>query len=125
MTTEDLEFKRVYRLDSRNLSLGVYADNGCFIGLREKFGDRFLFYESVTVRRYSATRFVVPDSISIQVTLGTKNFSTGKLIRYRGGAWYELDGDQPLKNVMPVSITNRYLIDFLEYVENEIVIDAR
>ena len=35
----------VYRLDSRNLSYGVYDGEDGFIGLRYKFGDTFLFTE--------------------------------------------------------------------------------
>ena len=38
--------RMLYRLSSRNLSLGVYcAENKGFIGLRSKFGERFLFTE--------------------------------------------------------------------------------
>jgi hypothetical protein len=35
----------LYRLRSRNLHLGVYDGDGGFIGIREKFGDRYLFTE--------------------------------------------------------------------------------
>jgi hypothetical protein len=35
----------VYRIHSRNLSLGVYDGNQGFIGIRYKFGDRYLFTE--------------------------------------------------------------------------------
>jgi len=39
----------VYRLSSRNLGLGVYdAERKGFIGIRSKFGDRFLFMEEHT-----------------------------------------------------------------------------
>jgi hypothetical protein len=33
---------RVYKLDCRNLSYGVYDGKGGFIGIRTKFGSRFL-----------------------------------------------------------------------------------
>ena len=36
------EVGAVYRITSRNLSVGVYAGDGLFIGIREKFGSRFL-----------------------------------------------------------------------------------
>lgn len=35
----------LYRINSRNLSLGVYDGNWGFIGIRTKFGDRYLFTE--------------------------------------------------------------------------------
>lgn len=35
----------VYKIHSRNLSYGVYDGNEGFIGIREKFGDRYLFTE--------------------------------------------------------------------------------
>jgi hypothetical protein len=36
---------RVYRISARNFSIAVYADEGRFIGFREKFGVWFLFTE--------------------------------------------------------------------------------
>ena len=39
---EDLKIGSVYRLDSRNLSHGVYLGGGEFVGIRYKFGDEFL-----------------------------------------------------------------------------------
>lgn len=35
----------LYRIDSRNLSLGVYDGKGGFIGIRTKFNSRYLFTE--------------------------------------------------------------------------------
>ena len=35
----------IYRIHSRNLRFGVYDGNGGFIGVREKFGSRYLFTE--------------------------------------------------------------------------------
>jgi hypothetical protein len=35
----------IYRISSRNLRFGVYDGKGGFIGVREKFGDRYLFTE--------------------------------------------------------------------------------
>lgn len=43
---DDLEPGRAYRLKSRNLFVGFWEpERGGFIGVREKFGDRFLFTE--------------------------------------------------------------------------------
>lgn len=35
----------LYKIYSRNLTLGVYDGNGGFVGIREKFGDEYLFTE--------------------------------------------------------------------------------
>lgn len=35
----------LYKISSRNLSFGVFDGNGGFIGIREKFGDEYLFTE--------------------------------------------------------------------------------
>jgi len=35
----------IYKLDSRNLAIGVYDGDNGFIGIRTKFGDRYLFIE--------------------------------------------------------------------------------
>ena len=43
---EDCGPRHIYRLDSRNLRLGVFnLDTKGFIGIRLKFGNRFLFTE--------------------------------------------------------------------------------
>lgn len=36
---------RLYEVDCRNLTLAVYDGKGGFIGIRQKFGDRYLFTE--------------------------------------------------------------------------------
>lgn len=41
----DLIERDVYELHSRNLLVGVYNGHGGFIGIRTKFGDRYLFTE--------------------------------------------------------------------------------
>lgn len=38
----ELEVGRIYLLDCRNLYFGVYIGEGIFVGVRQKFGDRFL-----------------------------------------------------------------------------------
>ena len=43
---EALEHRRVYRIHCRNLTLGVWhAERKGFIGIREKFGSKYLFME--------------------------------------------------------------------------------
>lgn len=38
----DIQVRDVFRIYSRNLSVGVYVDDGLFTGIREKFGSRYL-----------------------------------------------------------------------------------
>ena len=43
---EQCEHRGIYRIDSRNLSIGVFdAKKNGFIGIREKWGERYLFTE--------------------------------------------------------------------------------
>lgn len=43
---EELEDRGIYRIHSRNLEYGVYSEGARgFIGIREKFGKRYLFTE--------------------------------------------------------------------------------
>src|SRR5437870_3049538 len=41
----DCRKRYLYRIDSRNLSIGVYDGDGEFIGIRSKFETRYLFPE--------------------------------------------------------------------------------
>lgn len=69
----------VYRLKSRNLTLGVYDGNTGFIGIREKFTSRYLFteyhYDSGppfgTVTPLAEVD-IVPDDIKITESLGSQ-----------------------------------------------------
>lgn len=45
LSLEDCENRGVYRIHSRNLLVGVFDGSEGFIGIREKFGDKFLFKE--------------------------------------------------------------------------------
>jgi hypothetical protein len=45
ISIEDCKKGYLYLINSRNLDLAVYDGDGGFIGIREKFGQRFLFTE--------------------------------------------------------------------------------
>lgn len=70
---DELEHRRIYHLQSRNLRLGVFDGRGGFIGIRRKFDRRFLFCElhwdvsehHGTVTSARATEHVVADSVEI------------------------------------------------------------
>lgn len=72
---EALEVGRLYRIRSRNLSVGVWTGDkyGGFIGIREKFGHEYLFTEyhrdtgghHGTVTQMEATEHTVPEGVPI------------------------------------------------------------
>jgi hypothetical protein len=49
ISADQLEKGSVYELKSRNLIAGVYDGDRGFIGIREKFGDEYLFTEYLAV----------------------------------------------------------------------------
>lgn len=75
----DLVERHVYELVSRNLPYGVWApDANSFIGVREKFGSRYLFGEVIneppgngTATAIGDTGVVVPDGIVIEQIVGS------------------------------------------------------
>lgn len=71
---DQCEDRRLYKIGSRNLSYGVFrTESRGFIGIREKFGDRFLFEEYHwdtgepfgTVTPLEATAHVLPDDMEL------------------------------------------------------------
>lgn len=119
---------RVYRLHSRNLDLGVFvsADRG-FIGIREKFGSRYLFteYHHDTGPPYGTATPLedigeVPENINLverhgsidQVTKRPVAFD--KPIRGGGRGWYFVDTDEASEDIRPISVHNDKLFGFLE-----------
>jgi hypothetical protein len=75
---EQLQRGRVYRLQSRNLECGVWNGKDGFIGIRTKFGLRFLDMEihwdlSKTFGTAQALEELgtIPESISLKISLRT------------------------------------------------------
>jgi hypothetical protein len=73
---EELKVGTVYKLNSRNLSVGVFTKNKGFIGIRLKFGNRFLFeeYEYSTSVHYGTATAIeelgeIPSNIKIAESL--------------------------------------------------------
>jgi hypothetical protein len=71
---KDCVVGRVYKIRCRNLSYGVYDGDGGFIGIRTKFGSRFLFTEYHwdtgapfgTVSNQEDTGIDIPEDINIK-----------------------------------------------------------
>jgi len=128
---------RIYKLASRNLEYGVFDGQTGFIGIRSKFGSRFLFTEfhwdqgppHGTVFGVEDTGVNVPNAMVLATSLGTEDEKTGRLIRFDkpvadgGRGWVYLDTDQRAVDTLPVSMRNKELFDFLDDFEkrNKIV----
>src|SRR5579862_4499253 len=50
----------VYRIRSRNLTIGAYVGDGLFIGIREKFGSRYLDTEGFNGPGYIRLGYYLP-----------------------------------------------------------------
>ena len=81
---------RVYEIRCRNLAYGVYDGNTGFIGIRTKFGNRYLFTEYHwdtgppygTVLYHQDTGTDVPPEILIVESLGIHDRNSGRAITY-------------------------------------------
>jgi len=133
LARDQLVDRHVYRLTARNFFLGAWdAAHGGFLGIREKFGNRYVFTEyfaeqdrsSGTAHAWTDADAVVPDEIELTEYLGTQCSEHKRRARFvesvpgafpTRGRWVhaddetELDGDDS-----PMSISNQALFDFLE-----------
>lgn len=121
---------RVYKLRCRNLSYGVWSsNNGGFIGIREKFGSRFLDTEyhwdvseyHGTVAEAIDTGIDVPEGIDILARYPySLDSNTGRKVKFDkpvsegGKGWYYVDTGEADQNIRPHGVANQKLFDFLE-----------
>jgi hypothetical protein len=129
---DECEDRRLYKIMSRNLRYGVYrAESRGFIGIREKFGDRYLFEEYHwdngppfgTVHPQEATEHVLPNDILLDESTGnfcSKCNEPVQFIKDRPddpecytGHWEHLDGTRCEKSHC-YSRGNRALFDWIE-----------
>ncbi len=75
---EDLERGMVYKIRCRNLQLGVWDGNTGFIGIRTKWGDRFLAkeYHWDTGEPYGTVRMAESLNVSITEDCDLEKFYT-------------------------------------------------
>jgi hypothetical protein len=134
--------RRLYRIDSRNLNLGVYrAESGGFLGLRLKFGDVFVFEEFHwdegapygTVSPIEELPEELPPDIPCAEFLGSQCLNCKKRVEYMkwpeggkrsvtlsGGSTVEADGEwhhlepSDCGKIKPASIYNSKLHEWLE-----------
>lgn len=128
--------RKVYRIDSRNLSYGVYDGKYGFIGIRSKFGIRYLFTEYHhdqgppygTVKPLEDLNIVLPDEIELSEFLGSVDKHTGKDIFYTekpigvetsygdGWGWAFVEDGKFSKDIYPIAINNDPLENFMEKI---------
>lgn len=119
-----------YRIHSRNLTVGVYNEkDGGFVGIREKFGDRFLFpefhhdngapYGTVKPVREIEKCPIEDQRAHLDDLCGNcqKRVDWKKTDEKKGtGVWYHLEeGD--CKEASPYAPRNKPLFEYLEKVE--------
>ena len=129
---EDPKHGYLYRLRSRNLSSGVFcATNNHFIGIREKFGNRYLDEETANRRTFSGTATPLEELClcpidDLRTTLDTECGSCGAKMKYihwtkdmrpngntLPGEWHHLD--KPNCGILdPIAKENRVLFDWIE-----------
>ena len=138
-TLEQLQRGRVYRLQSRNLESGVWNGKDGFVGIRTKFGRRFLdmethwdLSETFGTARALEPLGVIPEPISLEISLGTECGNCHKQVIYikrdveqQGvcGEWLHDDGsptcsapdqDNTVRKASPVAIPNDALFTELQ-----------
>lgn len=125
--------RRVYKLDCRNLSHGVYNGDCEFIGIRTKFGSRFLFAEVHydasdmfgTVRRMEDTGIDVPNDIELRENMPSVDRKSGRPVYFDkpiddgGRGWVFEDTDEADENIWPVGEVNRKLFKFLDNIKEK------
>lgn len=121
---------RVYRLQCRNLALGVFNGTSGFIGIRTKFEHRYLATEFHwdtgapfgTVSEAVDMEVDVPKDTELREQLGTKDSITGRRVEFDrpvkdgGRGWYYVDTGAPDDAIRPMAINNDALFTFLASV---------
>jgi len=129
---DDLKTGHIYKLNSRNLSYGVYDGDDGFIGIRTKFKNRYLFTEYHwdtedhkpygTVRTMEDTGIIVPNCIPlIEYHFQQYDSITGREIKYDNKAkrWRYSDDDDSFPGPHR-SFLNPNLFKWMEEVEERL-----
>lgn len=117
----------LYRIHSRNLEYGIYSEQKKgFIGIREKFGSKYLFteYHWDAGEPYGTVKpqeelFIIPEELILKESFGTVDSNTNRLIGFDkpvkegGKGWYFLDTKESVQDVRAVSVENKDLYNFI------------
>jgi hypothetical protein len=121
----------IYKLDSRNLAVGIFDGETGFIGIRYKFGDSFLFteYHWDTGPPYGTAKprediCVLPEKIKPVETLCTYCDICKREVTYirEGLKWvYKDTGEEMEEKGIPRSNSNKDLFNFLFPINKQII----
>lgn len=117
----------IYRLNSRNLSVGVFDGERGFIGIREKFGERFLETEYANTVRVVERIGQLPEEIELKEFLQTIDETTYRPVAFRerlgfdqefwGWYWLDTGKPDPERKIKAVAVRNQLLFDYLNDLE--------
>jgi hypothetical protein len=127
--------RSVYKLFSINLLFGVFDGKTRFIGIRTKFGRRFLDTEDHwdigppfgTAHPEEDIGIVVPEEIVLHMCENEGNpvdKKTGRDVFFDrsvsdgGKGWFFKDTGESSINISPILYENKILFEFLEKIEN-------
>lgn len=119
--------RRLYKIRSRNLIMGVFDGKEGFVGIRQKFGSKFLFTEFHwdqgppfgTVFGVEDTGIDLPEHIQLCESPGTVDRETGRWVAFDksiaegGRGWYFTDTGESSEDIQPVGKSNIELFDWL------------
>lgn len=119
--------RRLYKIRSRNLTMGVYDGNEGFVGIREKFKHQYLFTEfhwdqgppHGTVYLVEDTGIDLPEHIQLTESPGTIDETTGRWVKFDrpisdgGRGWYFTDTGEASEDIRPVGKKNEDLFNWL------------
>lgn len=117
----------LYKIQSRNLSVGVYDGDSGFIGIRTKFYDKYLFTEyhfdtgppHGTVCGVTDTGFSVPEDVHVYESEATTDRDTLRRVAFNkpisdgGNGWYFVDTGEPSETIVAIRRENKDLMSFL------------
>jgi hypothetical protein len=118
----------VYKIRSRNLRIGVFNGTTGFIGIRTKWGSRYLFTEYHwdtgppygTVHPLEDMGVVVPEGIELREQTDTFDVKSGRPVGFDrpvadgGRGWFFTDTGEADQSIHGVYSTYKPLFDFLD-----------
>ena len=128
---EECEDRVLYRINCRNLTFGVFnKENNGFIGIREKFGAKYLFTEYHfdtgapfgTVKPYKKLGLLPNNIDALEVYPHDIDRETKRPVMFDkpkadgGKGWYFLDTGEADENIKPCQPTNKKLFDWLDKI---------
>lgn len=131
--------RAVYEIRCRNLVVGVFVKaRGGFIGIREKFGSRYLFmeYHYDTGAPFGTVwplkkLSMAPKDIPLSEHLETVDKTTMRCVEFDrpiadgGRGWYFLDTGEASGRIHAVTLPNKKLFKFLEGVEKAVMVKCK